>query len=361
MTKNLAISCLGLALIGCSTSSPTTPTSPSRGASSNERHPDDGSTNVSEELASIFGIKLQTKNEEVVGVDFRNCGVGWSKQIQVVSKLAKLESVSVSGDEANDQVAASLKSLTNLRSIAFEKSAITNAGLEALKNHTKLRNLKLASSAITDEGLSHLAELTELVVLSLQECKITDQGFDFLSKLTKLKELVVFKSDVSTGPLKAFTNAQELSKLNLRGTKLTSQDLIAHMEAFKNLQDLEISETAVDDTALPTIAKLPKLKALNVWRTKVSDQGLESLVSIGLTRLNLDDNPAIGDMGMEQVAKMTTLEWLHVGKTKITDAGLAKLETLNRLAELRINDTVVSEEALKQFQQKIPSLKTVIH
>jgi Leucine-rich repeat (LRR) protein len=361
MTKNLAISCLGLAFIGCSASSPTAPSSTKKGDTSNEQHLSNGQTKALEQLGLISGIKIQTKSEEVTGIDFRNCEAGWSKHLQLALKFPKLESVSVSGDEANDDVMASLSALTNLKSMAFEKSAVTNIGLEALKKHSKLRSLKLACPAVTDDGLRHLADMTELVVLSLQQCMVTDQGFESLSKLTKLKEVVVFKSEVSVGPLKAFSKAPDLNKLSLRGTSLTSQDLIAHIAAFRSLQDLEVSETAIDDVALPTIAKLPKLKALNVWRTKVTDQGLESLVPMGLTRLNLDDNPAIGDEGMEQVAKMTTLEWLHVGKTKITDAGLAKLETLSKLTELRINDTLVSEEALSQFKQKIPVLKTVVH
>jgi Leucine-rich repeat (LRR) protein len=358
MFRNLPILCLGLALIGCSQS---TPSAGSKAESVNAPSSNTGDAMAAEQLAAVSGIKIQRKNDSIVGIDFRGCPSGWSKSIPIAKKLPKLESLSFSGDEANDEVAIALKEMNNLHTIAFEKSSITNVGLEALKQHSKLRSLKLASSSITDEGLKHLADFSDLVLLSLQECKVTDDGFASLSKLMKLKEAVVFKSDVSSGPLKAFANAPELTKLNLRGTKLTSQDLTTHIEAFKNLQDLEISETNIDDSTLPTLAKMPNLKALNVWRTKVTDQGLEALASMGLTRLNLDDNPAIGDVGMDHVAKMTSLEWLHVGKTKITDAGLAKLETLNKLTELRINDTAVSHESLNQFKQKLPALKTVVH
>ncbi len=357
MFRRFPILCLGLALTGCTNSAPSTGV---KDQSLNAPASDTGDTTTADQLVALPGIKIQRKNESIVGLDFRGCPSGWSKSLPIVKQLPSLESLSFSGDEATDEVAMALKELTNLRSIAFEKSSITNVGVEALKGHTKLRSLKLASSLITDAGLEHLANLSNLVSISLQECNISDDGFEPLSKLTKLKEAVVFKSDVASGPLKAFANALELTKLNLRGTKLTSQDLVAHIEAFKNLQDLEISETAIDDDSLPTIAKLPNLKALNVWRTKVTDQGLESLVSMGLTRLNLDDDPAIGDAGMDHVAKMTSLEWLHVGKTKITDAGLAKLEALKKLTELRINDTAVSEESLQQLKQKLPTLKTVV-
>ncbi len=111
---------------------------------------------------------------------------------------------------------------------------------------------------------------------------------------------------------------------------------------------------------MPALAKLPKLTALNVWRTQVTDQGLAAIASMPLTRLNLDDNPGIGDDGMDSVAKITTLEWLHVGKTKITDAGLEKLKSLTKLVELRINNTVVTQEALAKFREAVPSLKTVV-
>ncbi len=85
-----------------------------------------------------------------------------------------------------------------------------------------------------------------------------------------------------------------------------------------------------------------------------------ALAQTKLKRLNLDDIGDVGDAGMEHVSKIITLEWLHVGKTNITDAGLDKLKSLSNLKELVINNTVVSKNAIKALQEKLPNLKTIV-
>jgi Leucine-rich repeat (LRR) protein len=313
-------------------------------------------------FVELPGAKVGRKNDQITQIDFRACGSGWKSGLSNLDALSSVDTIQVAGPEADDSVAEVIGSLPNLRSINFEKSAITDVGVKHLSVHTKLRSLKLGSPSVTDASLKTIAGFSDLVALSLQECSLTDEGFEALTdRLTQLKEVAIFKANVSAGPLKAFaSSAKTLSKLNLRGTQLTSQAWLEHGAVYANLADLEVSETKIDDGLLPALSKHDQLKALNVWRTQVTDQGLESLVPLGLTRLNLDDNAAIGDPGMEAVAKMVTLEWLHVGKTKITDEGVKKLEGLANLAELRINDTLVSDEAIQGLQAKIEKLKKIV-
>ena len=53
---------------------------------------------------------------------------------------------------------------------------MTNAGLEHVATLTGLKHLQLNATAVTDPGLEHLLELTSLVKLELRDTKVTAAG-----------------------------------------------------------------------------------------------------------------------------------------------------------------------------------------
>jgi hypothetical protein len=122
---------------------------------------------------------------------------------------------------------------------------------------------------------------------------------------------------------------------------------------------LDLSETRINDDALAAIAKLPNLEDLNLWHTRVTDDGIALLVDSKLKRLNLDDITGIGDGATEHLAKITSLEFLHLGKTGVTDEGLEKLKTLVNLTEINLNNTALTKKAVDALQAKLPKLKKV--
>jgi hypothetical protein len=76
-----------------------------------------------------------------------------------------------------------------------------------------------------------------------------------------------------------------------------------------------------------------------------------------LKKLNLDDNAGIDDSVVDALAVFKGLEFLHLGKTKMTDAGISQLVNLPKLKDLIVNDTAVSDVAVKTLTQKLPGLK----
>lgn len=347
----VALALFAFAIAGCdsanhSTNSPTAEATP------------DASRSL-DKLESLTGIVIKKTDEQPTSLDFRQCELGWSAQLSELKRLPKLDAVLIAGDEANDDVAKTLSQLSSLRTLAIERSKLTDQGMEAIGNLSKLRSLKVSAPQATDNSLEHIAKLTDLVVLSLQDFAITDDGLAPLAALSKLREVTIFNAPVNSGPLQHLDPAT-ITKLNLRATKLDSNALQSHLAKFVSLVDLEVSETMVDDAGLVPIAALPSLKSLNLLRTKVTDEGLKHLLGTQISRLNLDDNASITDAGAKSLALMTRLEWLHLGKTKVTDVGLAELETLQVLSELLINDTAVTSEAIESLQSKLPKLKKIV-
>jgi hypothetical protein len=66
---------------------------------------------------------------------------------------------------------------------------------------------------------------------------------------------------------------------------------------------------------------------------------------------------SITDAGLENIAKLTRLKHLDLTDTPITDAGLKHLERLHRLEMLSLVGTNVTEAGVQQLQAKLPHCK----
>ncbi|MEQ1828740.1 MAG: hypothetical protein ABL921_22445 [Pirellula sp.] len=83
--------------------------------------------------------------------------------------------------------------------------------------------------------MENLSRLTNLAALSLHDCGVTDAGFSKLGTLTKLKEFSLVKADAGDGPLKAFANSKDITKIRLKACTVTSAGLAQHIGRFENL------------------------------------------------------------------------------------------------------------------------------
>lgn len=304
--------------------------------------------------------------------------------VAALAKVPKLEDINLEGCNITDDALLSLAKQENLKRLRLAKtkisdvglsriremkqlelldlsdcSSITSAGLVHLKGLSKLRNLSIGSPLINDVGLQHLSPLTNMVAISLKECAISDAKSDALSGMTKLKEFDIFKTRAGDRTLGVVAGATEMSKLKLRDSAITNQGLVEHISKFQNLIALDLGETETTDQALVVIGKLSKLEDLNLLRTKVTAAGVASLTGLKLKRLNLDDIPSVGDGVVAHIAKIKSLEFLHLGKTAITDAGLQGLAPMTNLKDLILNNTAVTESAIKELQSKLPKVKIV--
>lgn len=116
-----------------------------------------------------------------------------------------------------------------------------------------------------------------------------------------------------------------------------------------NLRWLDLGGTAVTDTGLTNLTRLPNLVRLHLERTGVSDAGLAAiLVLSNLEYLNLHST-AITDEGVTQLGKAQKLRQLYVWQTKVTPVG-AKAFTSAR----------VDEDQVRQWEEEIDKLRRLI-
>jgi hypothetical protein len=110
------------------------------------------------------------------------------------------------------------------------------------------------------------------------------------------------------------------------GRKITDLG-VTKLKTLVALQSLDLSETQVTGAGLKTVALLPRLERLRLWKAgKIDDTALPPLTAMKrLSFLDLAET-AVTDRGLEQLAGMNQLRHLFVGGTQVTSAGAEKFQ-----------------------------------
>jgi hypothetical protein len=121
------------------------------------------------------------------------------------------------------------------------------------------------------------------------------------------------------------------------------------------VRNLYADDQPIGDEDMTAVEGLGSLQLLEVSRTAVTDAGLKRLVSLGLTDLTLW-RTGVTDKGMESVGSMTGLVNLNIGRTAVTDAGIAQLGSLRELRLLNVRSTEATAAGLSQLAA-LPALE----
>lgn len=152
-------------------------------------------------------------------------------------------------------------------------------------------------------------------------------------------------SAYSDADLKEIANLPKLRFLNLTKTKITD-DGLAHLAGMPQLRHLHLAETSITGVGLVHLAPLKELRSLKLHRTKLTDDSLVHLAGLtDLTDLFLSHTP-ITDAGLAHLAGLKNLKWLAISHTRITDAGLVHLKEMKKLPSLDLDGTKTSDAGL---------------
>ncbi|MDA1051830.1 MAG: PQQ-binding-like beta-propeller repeat protein [Planctomycetota bacterium] len=153
-----------------------------------------------------------------------------------------------------------------LKKTGFEPQRITPAGLEKLGGLKALESLSLYGNQIDDDSLATLAELTNLRELDLSLTAISDTGLAHLASLSKLERLDLLYSVGFAGPLitdaglESLHSHRHLRSLNLVGAKITDVGL-QPLSRLEQLQTLWLASTRLSDAAVEQLQlQLPKCR-----------------------------------------------------------------------------------------------------
>jgi Leucine-rich repeat (LRR) protein len=266
------------------------------------------------ELSSLKGLYLGELGSQVTDAGLRH-----------LAKLTALEELALWGEHMGDAGLVHLRGLPRLEYLCLYSTHFTDNGLVHLQNLPALRILSVyeGRASITNAGLVHIAQMPKLEILCLGGIRgITDDGLAHLTKMRSLKKLEIGSSQVTDRGLGYLSQIKTLERLELPQEQRGITDSgLAYLGQLPNLRQLHVSRIHFND---------PKMNT-----EYYTDKGLEALARCtGLEELSIG-SIGITDAGIDHIAKLTKLKWLNLfGCDNVTDKGLARLAGIKSLTTL---------------------------
>jgi Leucine-rich repeat (LRR) protein len=225
------------------------------------------------------------------------------------------------------------------------------AFFEHLGHITTLESLNIISTKFSDEWMPNIAKLTNLKTLRFtNNGKLTDAGMEQLAGLKNL-EVFNFVGTAITGRAYAkFDGFTKLAKVSHRGSSIDDEGLKQLCDHLPNLESLSLAHAKFTDAGAPQLAKLTKLKSLELGTPHATPACLRNLVTLPLENLQLGEGfdkpeslPNIRDF-----KTLTRLTLTNCAKT--TDDDLRLLATMKRLESLELGNLPMTDERIAQLK-----------
>jgi hypothetical protein len=120
-------------------------------------------------------------------VDITVRGPEWLRRHIGTTWMCEVTGANLSGKNFRDGDLDLIAKFSGLRSLALQRSQVTDCGLARLAHFSRLDMLFLGNTAITDDGLERLARLPNLKWLDLDGTGVTDQGLSRLARFERLQ------------------------------------------------------------------------------------------------------------------------------------------------------------------------------
>lgn len=235
--------------------------------------------------------------------------------------------------------------------------------VERLRHAASIRTLRLSGTGLSGQ-VPRLERVSGLVGLEIG-APLIGRDLRALGALTNLEHLALpHEMTINV------TGAREIAKLTrLKSLRLYNVDIddasFVELQTLVNLEELDLSHTRITDAGLATLEKMPRLRGLELhrhpgWHTpqQLTDASQATIARLPeLERLSLSGK--ITNAGLKQVAALPKLKALSIYSTEVTIDGLSALEG-STVENLTISSSQLGQlsECLQQFK-KLRSLKHV--
>ena len=204
----------------------------------------------------VHGLEKLTAEPWIVGVE--KCGAAPRLMIQ-------------------DSDLRELASIKGMRKLDLSETAVSSNGLMAVSSMPTLTTLSLPRNGLEATVLTKLHDLPQLRELQLIGVPIGDRDVGELARFPLLNRLCLTGSEVTDGGVEAMVESlTELRHLCLSETKVTGECL-PRLGVLRELEDLQLDHTLIDDETIKGLPELPKLTKLTLSGSRVSNAALEEL------------------------------------------------------------------------------------
>jgi len=226
------------------------------------------------------------------------------------------------------------------------------AFFEHLGHLSALESLNIIATKLGDDGIAPIGQLATLKTLRFtNNGKLSDVG---LEKLAGLKNIESF-SFVGTGmqghAFAKFDGWIHLRTCSFRGSSIDDEGVKQLCEHFPNLESISLAHAKFTDAGAVNLAKLTKLKSLELGLHNATPAALKNLLGLPLEYLQLGE----GFETPESIAAIKAIPTLKrvtlTNCAKLDDAGLKLVANLTQLQQLELGGLDLPDERLPQLQQ----------
>ena len=226
------------------------------------------------------------------------------------------------------------------------------AFFEHLGHITTLESLNVIATKANDEWIAPIGKLTNLKSLRFtNNGKLTDAGMEKLAGLKNL-EAFSFVGTAITGRAYAKCDGwTKVTRVSHRGSSINDEGLQQLCEHLPNLESISLAHAKFTDAGAVHLAKLTKLKGLEIGTKNATPACLKNLVGLPLEYLQLGDGLDAPE-GIAAIKAIPTLKRVTLTNcTKLDDAGLKLAADLKQLEQVEIVGLNLPDERLPQLQQ----------
>lgn len=225
------------------------------------------------------------------------------------------------------------------------------AFFEHVGHLSTLESLNIISTKFNDDWMPPLAKLTNLKVLRFtNNGKLTDAGMAQLAGLTKLENFSFVGTQMTSKAYARFEGFTKLTRVSHRGSSIDDEGLRQLCDHLPNLESLSLAHAKLTDVGAPHLAKLTKLKGLEVGAAKATPQALKHIAKLPLEYLQLGEGFESGTC-VAHLKGLAPLRRLTLTNAQaLTDGDLIALAGLTQLTHLEIGKMPLPDE-------RIPALK----
>jgi Leucine-rich repeat (LRR) protein len=235
------------------------------------------------------------------------------------------------------------------------------AFFEHLSHIPALESLYIISTKADDNWIAPLASLTNLKSLRfVNNGKLTDIGLEHLAGLKQLENFSYVGTGMQGHAFAKFEGWTNLTHSSFRGSSIDDEGMKNLCEHFPNMESLSLAHAKCTDIGAANLAKLTKLKGLELGMHNGTPQGLQSITKLpleylqvgeglegsatlaiikdmkSLRRLTLTGAKTMTDADLKTVAGMTQLEQLELGNLELPDERIPLLKDFAFLKSMRL-------------------------
>lgn len=221
------------------------------------------------------------------------------------------------------------------------------AFFEHVGHLSTLESLNIISTKFNDDWMPSLAKLTNLKALRFtNNGKLTDAGMAQLAALKNLESFSFVGTQMTGKAYAQFEGFTKLTRVSHRGSSIDDEGLRQLCDHLPNLESLSLAHARFTDSGAPHLAKLTKLKGLELGTSKATPQALKAIAKLPLEYLQLGEGFESGAC-FPLIRDLSTLRRLTLTNPQaITDADLLALAGLTQLTHLEIGKMPLPDERI---------------